>query len=118
MIQESRLELLRIEMNDSLEAPTADEIQILVRFYGEREADRIIHAAQRRRKKKSIIERQKKETLATPLVKRHIENNELIAYGLRKHITEKYGEIINKYNFPLSLIKLACSEKIFTGKKQ
>ena len=90
----------------------------MVRFYGEREADRIIHAAQRRKKKlKSKIEEQKKETLATPLVKRHIEDNELIAYGLREYIAEKYGEVINKYNFPLSLIEGACSDKIFYNKQ-
>jgi DNA-binding HxlR family transcriptional regulator len=116
MIQESRLDLLRIKMNDSLEAPTADEIQMLVRFYGEREADRLIHAAHIRRNKlfKNKRETQKKEALTTP----HIEYHEMMAYGLPNNIAEKYGEVINKYNFPLSLIEGVCIGQIFTRKKQ
>jgi hypothetical protein len=41
----------------------------------------------------------------------------MIAYGLPEYIAEKYGEVINKYNFPLSLIEGACIEKIFPHEK-
>ncbi len=92
---------------------------MLTWLYGEREADRIIHAAHLRSRKssKSKKEKKKKETFVAD-INATIENNEKVVRGLIKLVNEKYWKVIyDEYNFPPDLIEGVCLEKIFMHRK-
>ena len=76
-IQGLQLDILRDKINYLLKTPNEAEIRMLTWLYGEREADRIIHAAHLRNRKssKSKKEKKKKETFVAD-INATIENNE------------------------------------------
>jgi hypothetical protein len=88
-------------------------------LYGEREADRIIHAAHFRSRKSSKSKKEKKKEAFIADIKETIENDKKVVRGLIKLINEKYGKVIyDEYNFPTDLIEGVCLEKIFTREER